>query len=110
MEDELTNMNKQLTKLLTSADKYQKYVDTLKNKVQGKDKQYTQDELTQWLNAETELEKQKEKILATHNKVSVIISDIKKIQGIGGKRKTRRNRKSNKSKTRKRKGNEKEIS
>ena len=94
-------MNKQLTKLSTSTDEYQKYVETLKDKVQGKDKNYTQEELTQWLDAENELEKQKEKILATHNKVSIIINEIKEIQGNGGKRKTRRNRKSKKSKTRK---------
>ncbi len=105
MEEKLTELNQQLAKLSTSTDEYQKYVETLKDKVQGKDKNYTQEELTQWLNAETELEKQKEQIIATHNKVSVIINEIKKIQGNGGKRKTRRNRKSKKSKTRKRKGN-----
>ncbi len=98
---EVANLNKQLTKLSTSTDEYQKYVETLKDKVQGKDKNYTQEELTQWLNAETELEKQKEQIIATHNEVSIIINKVKKIQGIGGKRKTGRNRKSKKSKTRK---------
>jgi hypothetical protein len=100
---EVTNLNEQLTKLSTSTDEYQKYVETLKDKVQGKDKNYTEEELTQWLNAETELEKQKERIIATHNKVSIIINEVKKIQGNGGKRKTRRNRKSKKSKTKKRK-------
>jgi len=99
----MDKFNQKYNELKILINEYKKIVDTLQNKVVGKGKEYTQNELEEWLAADKKLDDLKTQLQQT----KTVARDIKNLLNNnknGGKRKTRRNRKSKKSKTRKRKG------
>ena len=90
----------ELNKLI---DEYKNIVATLQDKVVGKGKKYTNDQVKDWFAAEAKLDEVKTEL----EEIKIVAQDVKNLLNNnknGGKRKTRRNRKSKKSKTRKRKG------
>jgi len=99
----MDNFDLKINELHKLIDEYKNIVVTLQNKVVGKGKIYTQDQLNEWFTAEKKLDEVKNEL----EEIKIVAQDVKKLlpkNSNGGKRKTGRNRKSKKSKTRKRKG------
>ena len=101
----MENVHEKITELKKLIDDYSNEVKNLQAKVVNiKDKQYTHDQLVDWLNGEKKLDELKTQLEEITKVASEFKSIVNAVSEGGGKRKTRRNRKSKKSKTKKRKG------
>lgn len=102
----MENFDQKINELKKLIDDYIKEVKYLQDKVVNiKDKQYTQDQLVDWLNGEKKLDELQNQLGEITKVASEFKSIVNAVSEGGGKRKTRRNRKSKKSKTKKQKGN-----
>ena len=94
----MDKFDQKIDKLNDLINEYKVIVVNLKDNVM--DKEYTQPQLEEWLTAEAKLDELKVQL----GEIKSVAQDVKKLlPKNGGKRKTRHNRKSKKSKTKKRK-------